>query len=60
MSFKPDMQKAIDYYAAMTPSKRSAKIKNMLRLQSDLTKCLAAARRAEKDAKRKAAGACSS
>jgi len=51
MSFKPEMQRAIDYYAAMTASKRAAKIKNMLLLQSALCKCLAAARRAEKDAK---------
>lgn len=52
MSFKPEMQQAIAYYRAMTPSKRSAKIKNMLKLQSALAKCLAAARRAEKDAKK--------
>lgn len=55
MSFKPEMQAAIAHYAAMTPSKRSAKIKNMLKLQSMLCKCLAAARRAEKDAKAKLA-----
>lgn len=53
MSFKPEMQAAIAHYAAMTPSKRSAKIKNMLKLQSMLCKCLAAARRAEKDEKTK-------
>lgn len=47
MTFKPEVQKAIDHYAAMAPEQRKREIGDMSELRKHLDRCLSAARRAE-------------
>lgn len=52
MTFKPEMQRSIDHYAAMAPEQRKREIKAMAEVKKHFDHCLSAARRAEKQAKR--------
>lgn len=52
MTFKPEMRRAVEHYKAMPADVRKREIEAMAYVRRCFDHCLAAARRAEKDAKR--------
>lgn len=53
MSFRPEMQKAVNHYAAMSSEQSQREIRAMTEIRAAFDHCLAAAKRAENQERRK-------